>query len=416
VAELKYSIIIPVYNGLPYLKTAVSSVLSSSRTDFELLVSDDHSTDGSLEYLRSIRDSRLRLLSTPQKLSMSEHWEWVLAQAQGAWGMFLGQDDALQGYFFEHADKLTTEAGNRSLRVIVARRSYIFWPGCEGDFPQRAQFYALASTYVRRSAVDCVGSLLLGKKYHELPQMYTNSLFHMSLIEEVRIIQGGKVFTSHPQDANLAAIALLLESRYLRTEVPLGWVGTSPSSAGLAIAKSDVGAKDHRGNVNTKLAADYSTSVFKSNIRYPEFAGEFRLASEAVYLWQALVIASERLNPDLNRKLRSKLFLTGLFASLLAENSKEWRKGFRWQAFQDLVSINGVPKLGVWLSSGFFVIHFGMKRLVKFCLQILLAKRGSSRLGGLSGFQISTKESAQIDIDSLNDEAQRLYGKLNGKI
>ena len=58
------SIIIPVYNVKPYLKRCVESVLNQSYTDFETILVDDGSTDGSSaicdEYLE--RDTRIRVI------------------------------------------------------------------------------------------------------------------------------------------------------------------------------------------------------------------------------------------------------------------------------------------------------------------------------------------------------------------
>jgi len=413
VSDLKYSIILPVYNGLPYLETAVASVLASNRNDFELLVSDDHSTDGSIQYLESIQDSRLRLLRTPARMSMAEHWEWVLSHSKGSWGMFLGQDDALQGYFFDHADTLTAEAAKRSLRVIAARRSYIFWPGCEADFPQRAQYFALNRTYVRRTRMDCFSSLFLGKKYHELPQMYTNSLFHMSLIEEAKTLQGGKVFTCHPQDANLAALAILFEKTYLRSEIPLGWVGTSPSSAGLAIAKADAEIKTIGDDLasQTKLAESYSNSIISSHILYPKFAGEFKLANEAIYLWQALVVVSEKLFPELFRLLKGKPAVRLLLSSVLAENELVWARGPRWFAFLELIRINRMSLIVVRFVSFPIRALFALRKIAMSILRFGVEK-GPAQLAGVGGFSISTDESSKIDLQFLNRKTQLLFEAL----
>jgi glycosyltransferase involved in cell wall biosynthesis len=59
------SVILPVYNCLPYLEEAVASVLEQTFTDFELLLLDDGSTDGSLGVLRSFaqRDPRCVVLT-----------------------------------------------------------------------------------------------------------------------------------------------------------------------------------------------------------------------------------------------------------------------------------------------------------------------------------------------------------------
>ncbi len=54
---------IPVYNGMPFLPEAVDSILSQAFDDYELLVINDGSTDGSWEYLKSLRNQRLRLIS-----------------------------------------------------------------------------------------------------------------------------------------------------------------------------------------------------------------------------------------------------------------------------------------------------------------------------------------------------------------
>lgn len=55
------TVALPVYNAMPYLPAAVESILGQSYGDFELLIADDDSTDGSTEYLRSLRDPRIKL-------------------------------------------------------------------------------------------------------------------------------------------------------------------------------------------------------------------------------------------------------------------------------------------------------------------------------------------------------------------
>jgi hypothetical protein len=58
------SVVMPVYNQLPYLDAAVESILRQSFTDFEFVIFDDGSTDGSRERLRTwaARDPRIRLV------------------------------------------------------------------------------------------------------------------------------------------------------------------------------------------------------------------------------------------------------------------------------------------------------------------------------------------------------------------
>jgi hypothetical protein len=269
----------------------------------------------------------------------------------------------------------------------------------------------LNTTYERRTDLDFLSSLFLGKKYHELPQMYTNSLFHMSLIEEARELQGGRVFTCHPQDANLAALAIVLEKAYLRSEIPLGWVGTSPSSAGLAIAKSQVPGDESKATGNTKLASDYAESILRSDISYPKFAGEFSLANESIYLWQALVVVSERLDQSLNRKLRDNFFVSSLFASALAENYNSWGRGSRRQAFQDLVRINQISRFGVLVISSFFGVFFFFRKFSRRVVRSIVIL-GGLHGGPVVGFQTSVSESAEIDIHLLNNSTKRIFAQM----
>ncbi len=57
------TVIMPVYNAAPYLRTTVESLLGQTFTDFELLAIDDGSSDASPAVLRSFADSRLRVVA-----------------------------------------------------------------------------------------------------------------------------------------------------------------------------------------------------------------------------------------------------------------------------------------------------------------------------------------------------------------
>ncbi len=61
------SVILPVHNGMPYLPEAVDSVLNQTYGDFELIVINDGSTDGTADYLATIRDTRLQAYEQEQK-------------------------------------------------------------------------------------------------------------------------------------------------------------------------------------------------------------------------------------------------------------------------------------------------------------------------------------------------------------
>lgn len=62
----KVSVLLPVHNGMPYLPSAIESILQQTLKEFELLVLEDGSTDESAAYLKTLKDPRVQCLSLPR--------------------------------------------------------------------------------------------------------------------------------------------------------------------------------------------------------------------------------------------------------------------------------------------------------------------------------------------------------------
>lgn len=91
------SVIIPTYNRVGTLARAIDSVLAQSCGDFELLVVDDGSTDGSEELVRGYGDRRIRYLRQG-RLGANPARNLGLAEAQAPLVTFLDSDD----FFLPH--------------------------------------------------------------------------------------------------------------------------------------------------------------------------------------------------------------------------------------------------------------------------------------------------------------------------
>lgn len=122
----KYSIIIPVNNVIAYLHATIGTIISQNYKDYELIISDDSSTDGTAEYIDSLAHPNIRILHTQNRLTVAGHFDWALSHAIGEWCMFVGGDDGLQPYFFQLADRLTEIATDKNIRAIASRRAYFF--------------------------------------------------------------------------------------------------------------------------------------------------------------------------------------------------------------------------------------------------------------------------------------------------
>lgn len=92
------SVLVPVYNVEPYLRTCVESVLAEADGGVELLLLDDRSSDGSanvLADLQRLHGQRLRCLRHDANLGLSEARNSLLQAAQGRHVWFLDSDDWL---------------------------------------------------------------------------------------------------------------------------------------------------------------------------------------------------------------------------------------------------------------------------------------------------------------------------------
>ena len=89
------SIILPVYNGIKYLDQSVDSVLKQDFLDFEFLIIDDCSTDGSWEYLLLLKDERIRLYKNEQNMGLFFNLNFLIKKANSPIIKLWSQDDVL---------------------------------------------------------------------------------------------------------------------------------------------------------------------------------------------------------------------------------------------------------------------------------------------------------------------------------
>ena len=91
----KVSIGMPVYNGEKFIAKALDSLLGQTFTDFELIISDNASTDRTpdicTEYAN--RDKRIRYIRQGRNHGAIWNWEYVLRQAKGEYFMWAAHDD-----------------------------------------------------------------------------------------------------------------------------------------------------------------------------------------------------------------------------------------------------------------------------------------------------------------------------------
>jgi glycosyltransferase involved in cell wall biosynthesis len=91
---LSVSVLMPVFNGEKYLGAAAESILAQTYPDFELVILDDGSTDGSLRMLRQFRrgDPRIRIISREHR-GFDDTANQLIGLARGEYVALMAQDD-----------------------------------------------------------------------------------------------------------------------------------------------------------------------------------------------------------------------------------------------------------------------------------------------------------------------------------
>ncbi|MDR2408657.1 MAG: glycosyltransferase family 2 protein [Bacteroidales bacterium] len=311
----KYSILIPTRNRLEYLKDCIDSVLCQNYTNYELIVSDNYSDDGTYEYVRSINHPNIKLIKPKEPLFMTNHWEWLLNHARGEWIVFLGSDDGVMPYFFALSDFLVGKAKKRNINVINSIRSYFYWNGCQNVYGNTAINYTATADYtIKNSRIELWNATIIGiKDYLDLPQMYTTSLVHESVIRTVKTKNAGKFYTCINPDANGAAVICSLGEKYIESLIPLSWVGSSPKSTGLLFGSD-------RKNYYKETLPAFDTKKWNSLAGFISNGNDSRtIHNSKMYFFEALLQTSHLQSYFWKTIYNAKLFKTILFSNVYSE-------------------------------------------------------------------------------------------------
>lgn len=89
------SIGMPVYNGENYIREALDSLLAQTFTDFELIISDNASTDGTQAICEAYaaNDARIKYIRQSENLGAGKNFEYVLEHSCGKYFMWAAHDD-----------------------------------------------------------------------------------------------------------------------------------------------------------------------------------------------------------------------------------------------------------------------------------------------------------------------------------
>jgi len=89
------SVLMPVRNGMPFIRAALDSLLAVNTVPFEILVQDAESDDMTVQYLSDLHDPRVGVVSEPDA-GQADALNRALLRASGDWILWLNADDVVE--------------------------------------------------------------------------------------------------------------------------------------------------------------------------------------------------------------------------------------------------------------------------------------------------------------------------------
>ena len=117
------SVVVPVFNGLPYLPALTNSLLAQTYPNLEIVFSEGGSTDGSPDFLRELDDPRVTVIEQPQGTSAAENWTAASQAAAGQFTKLICQDDLL--YSTAIAEQVQDLAARPDAVMAIAARDIV---------------------------------------------------------------------------------------------------------------------------------------------------------------------------------------------------------------------------------------------------------------------------------------------------
>ena len=239
-----FTVIIPCKNRASYLRHTLRTCMMQNYDNFEVLVSDDGSTDNTREVVEeaSCLDSRIHYLKPSSGTGMSHNFEYVLKQVKPGYVIALGGDDGLMPDGIKGMRDTLHDTGMELLAWPAPR--YIF-PDVNGPSGQlsircfKGTKIIDSHEYLSRQA----------KKLHyisdfESPMFYVKGVASTKLIDRVcsRTV-GGNFYTCSTPDGYSGIVLAGEVSHFAFSGKPFSIYGSSSDSQGIVYMSNDEKAK-----------------------------------------------------------------------------------------------------------------------------------------------------------------------------
>lgn len=184
----RVSICIPTYNGREHLKECIDGIRAQTFKDFEVVICDDQSSDGTLDLARELAqgDERFRFIKNPRRFGLVGNWNNCIAVARGEWIKLVFQDDVIAPTCVE---KLLSAAEQTGKAFAFCARDFIFEESMKPSLREEFAFHqaGLDSMYAGKPVIEIgqVIKLAIQKPFYNMIGEPTVTLIRKSAFEKV---------------------------------------------------------------------------------------------------------------------------------------------------------------------------------------------------------------------------------------
>ena len=261
-----FTVVIPVYNRAKYLYHTLRTCMMQNYENFEVIVSDDGSTDNMREVVENAMrvDSRIRYVSPKSGKGMLNNFEYALQQVKPGYVIALGGDDGLLPDGIQGMAEALRHTGKE---LLCWPAPAYYYPGLRGKNGQLCIYRDKgikiidSNHFLNRQSKNLSYSSDI-----ESPMFYVKGVVSTKLIERVRQRTRNRQFYSCPTPDGYSGIVLAGEvNDYAYSGKPFSIFGVSPTSAGVTYLSNDEEDK--------KISEKFYESV-ASRPMHPELASQ----------------------------------------------------------------------------------------------------------------------------------------------
>ncbi len=277
-ASPRHSVLIPTLNGRQTLEVVLPDLLSRIPDGVEVVVSDNHSEDGTWEFINSLRDERLTVLQPPERVDYASNADWAYRHARGEWLGHLGDDDQILSSRFAVIDHI---ASHSDAEMIYANRIRYYWP----NFMATELANTLDGATFSDTVILMEGDEVARRSINSGNVRHTGAVvLHRNLIRRVRDIMGGRFMAQRLAEYTSYRVAAGLSAGVAFVNRPIVVIGRHDKSIGTSM--------HHDSGAGTAYGTD-----LEENIGSHHEGTGFHFLGQQPFSFEAALAAASTLAP-----------------------------------------------------------------------------------------------------------------------